>query len=169
MELLKLLSASEIFAQIISFLILFFLMRIFVWKKVLKLLDDRKERIAHEFKTIEDTKLELSKLKSDYSDKISTIENTAKIKIQEAVEEGKKITEEIRKKAHEESQDIIEDARANIKYELAKAKEELKNQIIDLTIRATEDVVEEKLTEDSDRKLIGDFLENIDDVKWLRK
>jgi F-type H+-transporting ATPase subunit b len=169
MELLKMLSGSELVAQIVSFLILLVLMRIFVWKKILKILDDRKERIAGEYKAIEETKLELSKLKNDYADKFNTIENTAKIKIREAVEEGKKITEEMRKKAYEESQDIIEDARDNIKYELAKAKEDLKNQIVDLTIKATEDVIEEKLTEDNDRKLINNFLDKIDDVKWLRK
>jgi F0F1-type ATP synthase membrane subunit b/b' len=56
MELLKLLSGSEIVAQIISFLVLLFILRIFLWDKVLKVLDNRRERIASEFKQIEDTK-----------------------------------------------------------------------------------------------------------------
>jgi len=52
MELLKLLSANEIVAQIISFLLVFTLLRIFVWKHFLKILDDRRDRIASELKVI---------------------------------------------------------------------------------------------------------------------
>jgi len=165
MELLKLLSASEIFAQVISFLLLLFLLRIFFWKKVLGLLDARKERIAQGLKRIEDSQREITQLKSDYEAKLDAIEVTAKARIQEAVEQGRKITEEVRKKAHEEAQDIIENSRANIKYELGKAKEELKEQIIDLTIKATESVIQEKLTEEDDKKLVGDFLDRLDKIK----
>ena len=41
-ELLKLLSGSEIVAQIISFLLLFFLLRAFAWKRFLAVLDARR-------------------------------------------------------------------------------------------------------------------------------
>ena len=46
MELLKLLSTSEIVAQILGFLLLFFLLRAFAWKRLLALLDERKARIS---------------------------------------------------------------------------------------------------------------------------
>ena len=55
MDLLKLLTAKEIVAQIISFLLLMALLRVFAWKKLLNLLDERRARIASEFKKIEDT------------------------------------------------------------------------------------------------------------------
>jgi F-type H+-transporting ATPase subunit b len=165
MEILKLLSASEIVAQILNFLLLLFLLRIFAWKKVLRLLDERKERIASGFKRIEDQEAELVHLKGEYAQKLTAIEDIARAKIKQAVEEGRKVTEEVRKKAYEEAQDIIENARRDIKYEVAKAKEELKNQIIDLTISATENVIQEKLTEEDDRKLIENFLEKFDKVE----
>ena len=65
MGLLELISANEVVAQVISFLILLFLLRIFAWKKILKLLDESKEKILGEFKKIEDTKAEVSGLKAD--------------------------------------------------------------------------------------------------------
>jgi len=165
MELLKLISANEIIAQIISFLILVFLLRLFAWKRILGLLDRRKEKIASDFNKIEETKLEIAGLKADYEKKLNTIDEAASKKIQEAMIEGRKITEEIRKKAHLEAQDIIENARDNIKHELAKAKEELKSNVIDLTIRAAESVIQEKLTEGDDRKLVEDFLNRIDEIE----
>ena len=165
MELLKLLSAGEVVAQVLSFLLLLILLRIFFWKKILKTLDDRKERIAAEFNKIKDAEGQIAVLKSDYEEKLSRIEDIAKAKFQEAMDEGKKLSEEVRKKAQEGAQDIIEDARKSIEYELSKAKEELKNQIVDLTIRAAEDLIQEKLTEEGDRKLVENFLEKIEKIE----
>ncbi len=164
MELLKLLSANEIVAQIVSFLILFFILRIFVWKRILGLLDQRKEKIASEFNRIEELKAEAGKLKTEYEGKLNTIEEAANRRIQEAIAEGRKINDEARKKAHEQAQEIITNAESNIKYELSKVKEELKDKIIDLTIAATESVIQEKLTPDADRKLVEHFLEKLEDV-----
>ena len=161
MEMLKLLSANELVAQIISFLILLILLRIFVWKKILNFLDKRKERIASEFKKIEETRADIEKMKLDYDAKLSSIEQAAKLKMHEAVNESKVILEDARKTANIQAQEIIDSAKSSIKYELAKAKDELKNDIIDMTIKATEDLIKEKMTGDEDRKLVKDFIEGI--------
>ena len=75
------------------------------------------------------------------------------------------ITDEVRKEAQLNAQLIINDARESIKYELSRAKEELKIKIVDLTIRATENVIQEKLTEEGDKKLVEQFLDKIDEIK----
>lgn len=164
MELLKLLSANEIIAQVISFLILLLLLRAFAWKKLLGLLDKRKQNIASEFKNIAATKEELESLKAQYEGQLKSIDKIAKDKIEDALRQSQRESEEIHKKANEEAQDIIEAAKQNIKYELAKAKEELKEQIIDLTITATENVIQEKLTADDDKKIVENFLKRLDEV-----
>jgi len=165
MEFLKLLSTNEIVAQVLSFLVLLFLLRLFAWKKFLQILDERKQRISSEFQKIEDVKLEISELKADYEARLASIEETAKVKIQEAVDSGKQITEETRKNANLEAQKIIDNARLSIKYELSQAKEELKEKIIELTIKATENVIQEKLTAENDAKLVKDFLEKVDELE----
>ncbi len=164
-ELLKLLSTSEIVAQIVNFLLLLFLLRVFFWKKILKLLDERKESIAGEFKNIEDTKVEVEKLKSGYEEKFKTIEETSRMKIKEAVEEGKKIAQSIKDDALSQSQKIIDSAKADIKQEIAKARESLKEEIVNVSMRAVENIIEEKLTPDKDKKLVEKFLEDIDKIK----
>ena len=164
MGLLELISANEVVAQVISFLILLFLLRVLAWKKILKLLDDRKEKIAGEFKKIEDTKAEVAGLRADFEAKLISIDEIAEKKIEEAVAEGRKITDEVRKEAQLNAQMIINDAKESIKYELSRAKEELKIKIVDLTIRATENVIQEKLTEEVDKKLVEQFLDKIDEI-----
>jgi F-type H+-transporting ATPase subunit b len=128
-------------------------------------MDARKERIASELQKIEEVKRDLSLLKSDYESKLSRIEEQARIKVQEALSEGKRITEEIRKDAYRNAQDIIEQSRANVKYELVKAKQELKEKIVDLVLTATESVIQDKLDEEDDKKLVREFLARIDSAE----
>ncbi|MDD4908003.1 MAG: F0F1 ATP synthase subunit B [Candidatus Omnitrophica bacterium] len=165
MELLKLLSGSEVVAQVISFLILLAVLRIFLWSKFLKILDDRKEKTASDLKKISDAQIDIEKLKHDYLDKLSIIEQTTREKIQEAVLEGRKITEEIKAKARVEAEGIIQNAKEVTKFELDKAKGQLKDEIIDMAMRSAENLIREKMNEDKDRRLVRDFLDNLDNKK----
>ena len=162
MELLKLLNASELAAQIICFLIFLAIMRTFLWKRFIGILDKRREAVSSEFKRIDEAKDTLSRIKSEYEKRIADINDEAKVIIREAASEGQKLAEEIRSKAEQESEKIIEKAKVNIKYEIAKAKEELKDSVVDLTIQAAEEVIQEKLSEKSDRRLVEDFIKGIE-------
>lgn len=164
MELLNLLSASEIAAQAFNFLLLLFLLRVFFWKRILKLLDQRRQKIAAEFRNIEEAKAEAAKLRVDYEAKLAAIEETAQKIIREAIAQRRIISEEARKNAQIAAQEIIDSARASMKYELVKAKVELRDEIIDLSVRAAENLIREKLTGAEDKKLVEDFLEGIDRI-----
>ena len=165
MELLKLLSTSEIFAQVVSFLLLLFLLRIFAWQRLLKLLDDRKERISSEFKSIDEAKSDIAKLKESYEARLASISEEARAKILEAVNEGRRQAEELRQNALSEGQALIARARDDVKAEILKAEEKLKNRIVNLTIDAAEKVMQEKLSEGQDRKLIEEFLKELETEK----
>ena len=153
---------QQVLTQAVGFLILLGLLKLFFWKPVISLLDQRKEKIAPEFKHIEDAKAELATLKAEYETRLASIEEIARQKIKEAVEEGKRITDELKSKAEEQARQIIESGRENIRQELLKTKQELKSHIVDLALRATESIILEKLTADHDKKLVEDFLDKID-------
>jgi len=167
MELLKLLSANEIIAQGVCFLLLLAVLRVFLWNRFLKLLDARKERIASELKAIDAAKADVEKLKNNYDGRISRIEEEAREKIRSAIVEGKRDAQEIREKAQEDAERIFEKTRENIKAEAAKAEETLKNRIVDIAIGAAEKVIEERLSEAGDRKLVEGFINKLgsDDQK----
>lgn len=165
MELLKMLSANEIFAQILSFFLLLFLLRVFAWKKILKVLDQRKEKITGQLQEIEDTKLEIAKIKADYESRMALIQEQAQAKINEAIEEAKIINSQMRKQAHEDAQDIITDARNQVKYEVSKAQEQLKDKIVDIALGAARNLIQERFTEDADRKIVEDFIKEVEKVE----
>ena len=156
------LNLTELGVQIFNFLLLFFLLRKFLWKRFLGILDDRREKIAKEFKTIEDTKTEIARLQAEYTQKLNQIEETARARIQLAIGDGQRIAQEIQSQARSEAQQILSAAREDIQFELKKTKEELKLNVIDLTIRATEKMIQEKLDPQTDKKLVEGLLKELD-------
>ncbi|MDP3804494.1 MAG: F0F1 ATP synthase subunit B [Candidatus Omnitrophota bacterium] len=161
MELLKLLSANEIVAQAVCFLLLVAFLRVFVWKRFLKILDDRHERIASEFRDIENAKAAVEKLRIAYDERLAGIEEEARAKIRDAIIDGKMAAEEVRQKAQADAQIFFEKTRENIKIEIARAEEKLKNKIVDLTIEVAEKVIGERLSEAGDRKLVEKFINEL--------
>jgi len=162
MELLKLLNANELVAQITCFLILLAIMRAFLWKKFLGILDNRKEAVSSEFKKIDEAKEAVSLIKQEYDRKLADIDVEAKVRIQEAIAEGRKIAEDICARAEKDGERLLEKTRANLKDEVAKAKEDLKDSVVDLTIQVAEKVIQEKLSEESDRRLVENFLNEVE-------
>ena len=75
---------------------------------------------------------------------------------------AKQLAEEVRESSQHQARKILEKAEESIGIELAKAKEELKNKVVDLTINTTEKIIKEKLTGEKDRKLVSEFIEEID-------
>lgn len=161
MEMLKLLSVNELVSQIICFLIFLGIMRVFLWKRFLAILDKRSQTISSEFKKIDEEKDAASRIKSEYEAKLSSIDAEAKVIIRDATVRANKLSDEIRAKAQIDSEKIVENARFNIAEELTKAKENLKTTIVNLTIQVAEKVIQEKLSEDDDRRLVEDFIEGI--------
>ena len=149
----------------ISFLILLFILRAFVWKKFLHVLDSRKEHISDEIKRVEDIKIEVEGMKNDYEEKLAKWEETARVLTEETIADGKRMAEEIRENAKREGQKIIDNSRELIKGELADARDTLKEEIVDLAISAASHVIEERLTEDKDKQIVEEFLKGMDKVK----
>ena len=164
MNLSELINFKEVILQMINFFLVLILLKVFLWKKLLKVLDDRKARIASDFQKIEDAKQDVARIKADYEGKVASIETEARHRIQEAVEEGKKASEEIHSQAHRDAQDIIENAKSSMLFELAKARQDMRKELVELTMMATENLIEEKLTGEQDKKLVEDFLKRIDNV-----
>ena len=156
---------KEFAVQIFNFLALFFLLRKFLWKRFLVILDERREKIAKEFKTIEDTKSEISRLQNEYQEKLNQIEEISRQHLQKAVQDGQRIADELSQQARIQAQRILNSAQEEIQFEIKKAKEELKVAVVDLTMRATEGMIREKLNPKTDQKLVEDLLKEMEQPK----
>ena len=153
---------AQFVVNILAFLLLLAILKKFAWGSLLKLIDERRARIASEFEGIERTKLELERLKQDYQQHLGRIEEEARGKIQQAVAEGRRVASEIEEAARSSSRETLDRAKEAIALEVAKARVELKEQVVDLAIQATHKILRQNLDEETDRRMIEAFIREID-------
>ncbi len=151
----------EIIAQLIGFALFFWILKAYAWKPILKLLDDRRNRIEKGFRDIEAGRKEIAGFQKEYEQRLAKIEDDARLKIQEAVSEGKKIAQEIREKARDEANQILVKAKENIDVEISKAQLDLRLKIVDLALGAAEHVLKQEMNESRQREAVQDFIEEL--------
>lgn len=150
---------AQIFTQIISFLIMLWVLKRYAWKPLLKILDERKGKIESDVEAIAAQKLENQKLMKEYQQKLDGIEVQARGILKETSEKAQAAFKVVEREAHTEARAIIERAQIELKQEIAKAKVQLKDDIVNMTLLATEKVIQENLTSDKQKKLIGAFID----------
>jgi F-type H+-transporting ATPase subunit b len=156
---------KQVATQILGFLILLWAMRRFAWGPVLATLEARRQKIAGEFAEAARRQSAADELKTRYEAEIRGIEAQARQKLQESVAEGQKVAAEIQTQAQTEAQHRLERAQDDIAREREKAKELLKEQTISLAIRAAEKVLQAKLDDPGQRKLAGEFIDQLGALK----
>jgi F-type H+-transporting ATPase subunit b len=147
--------------QVLGFLIMLWLLRKYAWAPVLKTLEDRREKIAGEFREADRRKAEADQLKANYEQELRGIEARARARLQEAVAEGQKVAGEMRTQAMKDAQSRVALADEQIAREREKSKELLKEQMISLSLRAAEKILRQKLDDPTQRKLVGEFIDEV--------
>lgn len=148
---------GQVITQIISFLLMFWILKKFAWKPLLNSLEERKEKIKSDFNAAELEMKNAEMLKKTYHEKLKGIEAEARTKIQEAVVNGLKEAHKIQKDAHSDAKKIITQAQEEIQREVHKARKQLKNDMVNMTVLATEKVLKSSLTKEEQQRIVADF------------
>jgi len=152
------LDTKQIISQIIAFLIMLWILKRFAWKPLLQIMDERRLHIKAEFENIEHQKLDIKKLKAEYENTLKGIDAEARVRLQESVNEGRKIADEIQQSARVQSQEIIKKAQDEIKEEVSKAKIQLKDQVVDLAMQATGKIIKKSMDANQQKELVSEFI-----------
>ena len=158
---MNLIDFKLVITQVLGFLIMLWLLRKYAWAPVLKMLEDRREKIAGEFREAERRQAEADQVKTNYEQELRGIEARARARLQEAVAEGQKVAGEMRTQAMKDAQDRVALADEQIAREREKSKELLKEQMISLSLRAAEKILRQKLDDPTQRKLVGEFIDEV--------
>lgn len=153
---------GETVTQLLAFVIFVWIMKKFAWGPLNNLLEARRKQIEDGFAEIDRKQEAAEKLHRDYAEHLRNIEQEGRAKIQEAVAEGRRVAAEIVDSAREESQQMAERARRNIEIEIAKARVELRDEVVGMTMLASEKLLHQKVDTEMDRRLVSDFLEDLE-------
>jgi F-type H+-transporting ATPase subunit b len=153
---------GQIITQIIGFLIALFILKKFAWKPLLGILEERRSKIKSEFEKLDQEKNTLKVLSSEYEDKLKDIEGLARQRILEAAKEGQQMANQVKENARKEALEIMSRSKEEIQREVEKAKVQLKNDVVNLSLQAAEKIIQEKLDKEKDGKLIRDFIKGLE-------
>jgi len=151
--------------QILGFLLLLWGLSKWAWGPLTAQLEARRQKIAGEFAEAERRQQSADALKAKFEQELRGIDAQARAKLQESVLEGQKVAGEMRAQAQREAQDRLARAGEEIMREREKAKEVLKEQVIDLSLKTAEKILRTKLDDPAQRKLAGEFIDEVGAIR----
>ncbi len=155
---------QQVLTQIVGFLIVLWVLKRFAWKPILSLLEERRQKIKSEFEAAALRKEEANQLLASYEAKLKEIDAAARAKITEAVSEAQKIAAEIKEEARKEGRELVVRSQAEIAREISKAKVQLKEDMVAISLTATEKIISQRLDEPGHRRLIDEYLSRVERV-----
>lgn len=153
---------GETITQIIAFVIFCWIMKKYAWGPVMNVLDERQAKIEAGFDDIRHKQDDADQLCKEYDERLAEIEQEARAKIQEAIAEGRRVSGELTDEAHLEASRITDHAQRNIRLEIAKARQDLRDELVSMTIDSTRRLMGEALDDEGHRKLVAGFIADLE-------
>lgn len=155
------------FFQIANFLIIYFILKRFLFGPITEMMDKRTKGIQDSIAEAENRNKEAMELKAEYENKINEIKKERNLIIEEASRKAEERGNEIIKAAEVEAEKIKERGRQEIMRERQKAANELKEQISTMAIMAASKVIEKELNQQAHEEMIEKFIEEVGEAQWL--
>ena len=146
-------------AQIINFGLLLGILYVVLYKPVLRMLDQRSQRIKDSLEQAEQLQQESAQAEEQVKQQIDDARREGRNIVAQATEVADRVREEARTQARTEAEAIIERGRAEVQRERDEAMEELRRQFADLTVSAAERVIRTSLDVERHRQLIDEVLQ----------
>ena len=144
---------------IVNFIVLLVLLRLFLYKPVMKVLDERAQRTKEAMNLAEATKKEYEQAKGEVQKQIEKGRQEAQAIITQAMQVGERLKEESRQETAKQTQVMIDRARSELEAERDKIVGDLRHEFVDISIAAAEKVIKETLDKEKHRKLIEETLQ----------
>ena len=148
-------------SQIVNFLILFLVLRFLLWKPMLKMLNERKQRIAQGLEDAEQARRDRERTQAEYEERIKQAEQEREEILAKAVEEGEQATADTLAQARAQAERIVAEGKQTVEQDRQQMLAELRSQVAALSIAAANKLIGEALDEQRQRRLIDEFFSGI--------
>ena len=153
MELLFDTNPGLIVWTIVSFLVLLIVLAKYAWNPILKMLGDREGQIRTALEQADRARMEAADMMKQNEKNLARAEEEYQKMIREGRALAEKLKDEIVTKAKQQAQQEIKQATEEIQRNVEAAKLQLRTEIADLAIQATEKILEETLDENKRKKI----------------
>ncbi len=147
--------------NLVNTLILYKIIKKFLFKPVNKMINDRKSEIQENYDYSEKIRSEADCLKSSYEVKMKQSNQKAQEIISVAKARANEQSDYILNQAKIKAENLIKTANDEIELESQKAVNNVKDEIADLAILAASKVIKKEINKDDHKKIIDDLFDNI--------
>ena len=142
-------------------IVLFLVLKHFLFKPVMKMIEDRQNEIDTMYALADETKASADALQAEYQQKLAVAADTSERIVKEAMARGQSREEEIIRQANAEAAAIMDKASADIAQEKKKALNDAKDEISVIALAIAGKVVGRELKADDQSKLVDSFIEEL--------
>jgi F-type H+-transporting ATPase subunit b len=154
-------SVGLLVSQIVNFLLLMVVLRLVLYGPVMRMLDQRKERIAMSMKDAERVSASAQEAELEKAQLIEAARREAQEIRAQASRDAERIAQEVRTRADEDATEIRMKAHEDAQRQVAAALADANKDIAELAILATEQVLGRELADRTEQeRFVEEFLTN---------
>jgi F-type H+-transporting ATPase subunit b len=139
-----------------------YLLNKLAFPRIAEALDRRRKAIEDSIEHAERAKAEADELLEEYRARLREAREQADDIVARARKAGDTLTEESKAQASQQREELLAATRRDIEAETRRALEEIRKEVANLTVIATEKVTRKSLTPDDHRRLIEEALGEVD-------
>jgi F-type H+-transporting ATPase subunit b len=130
--------------------------------RIAEALDKRQRAIEESISAAERTKTEADQLLSEYRERLSEARNQADEIVSRARKAAESTQQEALEAGRKQREELMEQTRRDIEAETRRAISEIRSEVADLTVMATEKVTRKTLDAGDQRRLVDEALNELD-------
>lgn len=153
-----------ILIQLIAFLLVLGVFRLFLFGPILALLDARRKAVDDDFQKADSSKKAAEADKAEYEKRLAGVEEEIRLIKATEVKDAQRMKDEILAQARAQSDRIMAKAETDIQHEREKAVVEMRTSVADMVVEAAGKLVEAELDPQKHSALIDKFISNLDEV-----
>lgn len=159
------LNVWHILISLINLVILFLVVKKFLFKPVKNMFAKREQELADKYAKADDAVEKANADRLEWEEKLSSANDRADEIINNATAVAKKRAEQIISDAGGQAEIIVNQAKTEAKLELEKARTEFKNEVIEVSSAVAEKMLEREVNKADHEKFIDDFIAGLGESK----
>ncbi|MCC7366515.1 MAG: F0F1 ATP synthase subunit B [Dehalococcoidia bacterium] len=152
------LNLPQLIAQVANFFVLLVILRLTLYKPILKMLDERKQKIAEGLNAAEIARAEAAQAQANIQAQLDTGRREAQEIVGNAQQIATRIQAEAREQAGRDREAALDRARTEIQLERDRAIADLRGEFADLTVTAASRVIGQSLDRQAHQRIIDETL-----------
>jgi len=156
---------QQILAQAINFGVIAAVLTYFVYKPLLKAIDDRRARIQQSIKNAEQVEAKMRDIESSKKSVLSKADQEAGKILEKAKGEAEAVKEQILASARHEADQMIAKAKEQIAAERRKVYEDAQKNLTTLILKMTQKILEREFTPADQDRLVGNLEKELSSLK----